>query len=159
MKIGVITISDTRAFDDDETGQIVTDALREYGFETFESVIVAGEMSQIRHAIRHMSESCSAIFTTGGTGFSPRDLTPEATASVLDRRADNLCDLIRARCGEHSQAGCLSRGVAGTVGDALVVNLPGSPESARHAIHAVGPILDEILRQLRGDGDRVGVGC
>jgi molybdopterin adenylyltransferase len=159
MKIGVITISDTRAFDDDETGQTVIEALKEYGFDTFETVIVADEMGQIRQAIRHMSETCSAIFTTGGTGFSPRDITPEATASVLDRRADNVCDLIRARCAEHSPGGCLSRGVAGTVGDALVVNLPGSPETARHAVHAIGNLLSEILRQLSGDGDRVGVVC
>lgn len=159
MKIGVITISDTRAFDDNETGQAVMEALREYGFDTFETVIVAGEMGQIRHALRHMSETCSAIFTTGGTGFSPRDMTPEATASVLDRRADNLCEMIRVRCAEHSPVGCLSRGIAGTCGDALVVNLPGSPDTARHAVHAIGTLLDEILRQLSGDGDRVGVGC
>jgi molybdopterin adenylyltransferase len=159
MKIGLITISDTRSFEDDDTGRTVMDALRQYGFDTFETVIVAGDQAQIRGAIRHMSQTCAAIFTTGGTGFSPRDVTPEATAAVLDRRADNLSDSIRASCAEHSPAGALCRGVAGMVGDALVVNLPGNPATAAHAVHAIGNLLGEVLRQLRGDPDSVGVGC
>lgn len=159
MKIGLITISDTRSFDDDDTGHAVMSALREYGFENFETVIVADEVGQIRHALRHMSETCAAIFTTGGTGFSPQDITPEATASVLDRRADCLCELIRCRCAEHSPASYLSRGVAGTLGNALVVNLPGSPAAAKHAAHAIGNLLGDILSQLRGEGDRVSVFC
>jgi len=159
MKIGLITVSDTRSFEDDDTGHRVMDALRDYGFDTFETVIVADELTQIRHAIRQMSGTCAAIFTTGGTGFSPRDNTPEATASVLDRRADNLSDLIRVRCAEHSPIGALSRGVAGMVGETLVVNLPGAPASAAHAIHAIGTLLGEIVRQLRGEPDNVGVGC
>jgi molybdopterin adenylyltransferase len=153
MKIGLITISDTRCFDDDDTGHTVMNALREYGFDTFETVIVAAEMAQIRHALRHMSETCAAIFTTGGTGFSPSDITPEATASVLDRRADNLCELMRCRASEFSQASYLSRGVAGMVGDALVINLPGSPLAAKHAVQAIGSLLNDILSQS------VGVGC
>ncbi|MBC8066179.1 MAG: MogA/MoaB family molybdenum cofactor biosynthesis protein [Chlorobia bacterium] len=159
MKIGLITISDTRSFEDDDTGHRVMEALREYGFDTFETVIVADEMSQIRHAIRQMSSSCSAIFTTGGTGFSPRDITPEATSAVLDRRADNLCELMRSRGADQAPESYACRGVAGTVGDALVVNLPGSPLAAKHSIHAIGPLLNQILCQLRGDGERVGVGC
>lgn len=159
MKIGIITISDTRSFEDDDSGQKVIEALRGYGFETFETVIVADELAHIRNAIRHMSNDSAAIFTIGGTGFSPRDVTPEATVAVLDRRADNLSDLIRARCSEHSPTGALTRGVAGMVGDTLVVNLPGSPTSAVHGLHAVGGMLERILCQLRGDPDRAGVGC
>jgi len=159
MKIGLITSSDTRCFDDNETGDAVRSVLRDYGFDTFETVIVADEVSQIRHAIRHMSESCAALFTLGATGFSPRDVAPEATASVLDRRADNLCEVIRAKCAEHAPAGYLSRGVAGMVGDSLVVNLPGSPDAAKHAVQAIANLLSEILCQLRGDGEPVGVGC
>jgi molybdopterin adenylyltransferase len=159
MKIGLITISDTRCFDDDETGHAVADTLREFGFNTFETVIVADEIGQIRHAIRHMSESCAALFTLGASGFSPRDVAPEATASVLDRRADNLCELIRSKCAERSPSSYLSRGVAGMVGDCLVVNLPGSPEAARHAAQALANLLNDILCQLRGDGEPVGAGC
>ncbi len=159
MKIGVITISDTRSYSDDETGQAVIDSLREFGFDTFESVIVADEVGQIRQALRHMSQECQALFTTGGTGFSPRDVTPEATASVLDRRADNLSDLIRARCAEMNPNGCLTRGISGMVGDCLVVNLPGTPAYARHGVQAIGTLLGGILCQLRGDGEHVGVGC
>lgn len=159
MKIGLITISDTHSFEDDDSGHRVMDALREYGFDTFESVIVADELAQIRHAIRQMSGTCSAIFTTGGTGFSPRDITPEATLAVLDRRADNLSELMRSRCADQAPESYLCRGVAGTVGDALVVNLPGSPIAAKHSIQAIGPLLNQILCQLRGDSERAGVGC
>lgn len=158
MRIGLITISDTRCFEDDETGKAVSDALRQYGFDSFENVIIAGELTQIRHALRHMSERCSVILTMGGTGFSPEDVTPEATANVLDRRADNLCELIRMRCGDHEPSAHLSRGIAGMIGDSLVVNLPGSPESAKRAVHAVGNLLPELVRQMRC-GDRAGTRC
>jgi len=159
MKIGIITINDTRSFEDDDSGRAVTQVLREFGFGEFETVIIAGEMGQIKQSIRHMSASCAAILTIGGTSFSPRDVTPEATAAVLDRRADNLANLIRAACSEHNPAGHLGRGVAGMVGDALVVNLPGSPQAAAQAARALGPVMDEILRQLRGAGEWAGVNC
>ncbi len=147
MVVGVITISDTRCFDDDLTGQAVTEALRGFGFERFQTVIIADEEAQIKQAIRQFSATCDLVFTTGGTGFSPRDKTPEATASILDRRADCLIELIHA----EAPGSRLSRGVAGTVGNALIVNLPGSTASAGRAILALGPVLNEVIAQMRGD--------
>jgi molybdopterin adenylyltransferase len=159
MRIGIITINDTRSFEDDDSGRGVTVALREFGFNEFETVIIASELGPIKQAIRQMSSNCAAILTIGGTGFSPCDVTPEATSAVLDRRADNLANLIRAACSEHNPAGHLGRGVAGMVGDALVVNLPGSPQAAANAARAIGPVLDEILHQLRGAGEWAGAHC
>lgn len=150
MVVGVITISDTRCFDDDLTGQAVTEALRGFGFERFQTVIIADEEAQIKQAIRQFSATCDLVLTTGGTGFSPRDKTPEATASVLDRRADCLMELIRCTSGE-APGPYLSRGVAGTIGNALIVNLPGSPASARRAIVALGAVLIDVIAQMRGD--------
>jgi len=159
MKIGIVTISDTRSFDDDLSGPGVVEALRALGYTDFTTVIVADDESQIKHAIRIMCEECAAIFTTGGTGFSQRDVTPEATAAILDRRADNLSELIRLKGLEHTPYSHMSRGVSGVIGTTLVVNLPGSPKGARQGVEAIGLLLEPILSNLRGDGCPVGGDC
>ncbi len=156
MKIGVVTVSDTRSFDDDLSGPAVVLALQGLGFDDFHTQIVADDEAQIKHALRHMCDDCAAIFTTGGTGFSAGDVTPEATAAILDRRADNLSELIRAKGLEHTPFSYLSRGVSGMIGTTLVVNLPGSPKGARQGIEAIGHLLEPILSNLRGDGCPVG---
>ncbi len=158
MKIGVITISDTRSFEDDLSGPAVVETLRELGFDSFTTMIIADDEGQIKHAIRHLCEECDAIFTTGGTGFSMRDITPEATAAILDRRADNLSELIRAKGLEHTPYSYLSRGIAGIIGSTLVVNLPGSPNAARQGIEAIALLIEPIIGNLRGDGCPVGPG-
>lgn len=159
MKIGIVTISDTRSFDDDLSGPAVAEALRALGYEEFTTMIVADDEAQIKHAIRLMCEECAAIFTTGGTGFSQRDVTPEATAALLDRRADNLSELIRLKGLEHTPFSHMSRGVSGVIGTTLVVNLPGSPKGARQGVEAIGLLLEPILSNLRGDGCPVGGAC
>lgn len=156
MKIGVITISDTRSFDDDLSGPAVVEALRGLGFSDFETIIVTDDATQIKHAIRQLTLSCAAVFTTGGTGFSPRDITPEATASLLDRRADNLSELIRLKGLDHTPFSHLSRGVAGVVDSSLVVNLPGSPHGARQGVEAIGHLIEPIVSNLRGEGCPIG---
>lgn len=156
MKIGVITISDTRSFEDDLSGPAVVNALRETGYTNFATAIVADDVGQIRQAIRHFAEECNAIFTTGGTGFSPRDVTPEATVALLDRRADSLCELMRLKGLDHTPYSHMSRGVAGTIGNTLVVNLPGSPSGATQGIEALSAVLVPILSNLAGDGCPVG---
>lgn len=147
--IGVITVSDTRVFETDESGPATIEALRILGFERFKSVLVKDEIEPIQSAIKSLGATCQAIFTTGGTGFAPRDVTPEATAPLLDRRADNLVELIRLKGLEKTPYSHMSRAVAGVMGSTLVVNLPGSPKGARESVEALGSLLALILEGLK----------
>lgn len=151
-KIGIVTVSDTRTSETDMSGPEVEAALRVLGFADFEYRYSPDEVESIREAILALSDVCVAVFTTGGTGFSPRDVTPEATSSVLDRRADNLSELMRLRGLDHTPYSHLSRGVCGVVGSALVINLPGSPQGARQGVEAIRHLLDPILKSLGGEG-------
>lgn len=152
-RIGILTVSDTRSRGEamDLSGPAAAEALRAVDFADFEFAIVPDEVDAIQSAIVRLCKVCDAVFTTGGTGFTPRDVTPEATAPLLDKRADNLMELIRMRGLEHTPLSHLSRGVAGVCGDVLIVNLPGSPKAARQGIEALAPLLPDILATLKGD--------
>lgn len=153
-RIGVITVSDTRSAGENEdlSGPAVVESLRALGYGGFETAIVPDEIEPIQATIRRFAGICKAVFTTGGTGFAPRDVTPEATAAILERRADNLVELMRLRGLEKTPLSHLSRGVAGMIGSTLVVNLPGSPKAAREGIEALAPLLGPILSAAAGGG-------
>lgn len=151
-RFAILTVSDTRTLDTDASGNAIEEQLRAVGATEVERRLVPDEREQITRAIIELSEGRDMVVTTGGTGFAPRDVTPEATLDALDRVAEGIAQLLRQRGAESTPFAWLSRGVAGTRGRTLVVNLPGSPTGAREGVEALAPILHHLLEQVRGGG-------
>ncbi len=145
----VLTVSDSVAAGtrEDRSGEVIAELLTQRGFHVVQRATVADGASNVAGALLELSADFhGVVVTTGGTGFSPTDQTPEGTSRVLERQAPGLSEAMRA----VNPLGRLSRGVAGTVGQALVLNLPGSPNGARENLDAVSDVLEHILELLSG---------
>lgn len=152
MNAAVLTISDgvARGERGDESGALLDELLAAEGYDVVRRV-VADERTEIAEAIEELSDECALVLTTGGTGVAPRDVTPEATASVLERQVPGIAEAIRADAATRTPHGLLSRGVAGIRGSALVVNLPGSPGGCRDGFAVLRPALGHALKLLAGE--------
>lgn len=145
----VLTVSDATfaGLREDRSGPALVGRLREIGFEVDETAVCPDGAGQVAKRLRGMADGFSGlIVTTGGTGFAPTDQTPEGTAAVLERQAPGLAEAMRAA----SPLGRLSRGVAGTVGACIVLNVPGSPAGAVESLDAVADVLGHALDLLAG---------
>ncbi len=157
INAAVLTISDsvntgTRA---DRSGPAVRERLEQLGWRVSVMEVVPDEAPQITSRLATLADGgqVSAIFTTGGTGVAPRDVTPEATRAALDREIPGLPELMRARGREATPLAALSRSVAGTRGRVLIVNLPGSPRGAVESLDAIVELAPHVLDLLRGQTD------
>ncbi len=156
MRAAVLTVSDgcadgTRI---DESGPHLRDRLAGAGFEIVATAVRPDEPQAVSDLLEHWADELNVdvILTTGGTGFSPRDRTPEATLAVVDRRADGLAEALRADGIKRTPHACLSRGVAGLRGSTLIVNLPGSLKAVRDGIDFLLPILPHAVKMIAGGG-------
>jgi molybdopterin adenylyltransferase len=149
VKAAVLTVSDgvSAGERDDESGDVLSDALGADGWEV-ERRLVPDDAGEIAAALRELSEENGLVLTTGGTGFGPRDVTPEATSAVLERAAPGISEAIRADALAKTPHGMLSRGTAGIVGRALVVNLPGSPGACRDGWAVLAPAVGHAVNLL-----------
>jgi molybdopterin adenylyltransferase len=153
MNAAVLTVSDgvSAGVREDRSGDVLADLLAEEGFD-IERRVVADDATEIADAIRALSEAgARLVLTTGGTGFAPRDVTPEATQTVIDREAPGLSEAIRSDAVARTPHALLSRGVAGLLGVTLVVNLPGSPGGCRDGFEVLRPALHHGLELAAGD--------
>lgn len=152
MRAAVLTVSDgVHAGErEDASGDTLEELLRDDGFDVLRRV-VPDEKELIAHAIGELADDALLILTTGGTGFAPRDVTPEATRTVLEREAPGIAEAIRADAVARTPHALLSRGIAGLKGKTLVVNLPGSPGGCRDGFAVLQPALRHGLELASGD--------
>ena len=149
MKAAVVTVSDGVAAGerDDRSGDLLAELLEAGGYEV-ERRVVADDRESITAVLVELAEVAALVLTTGGTGLGPRDVTPEATAEALDRPTPGIAEAIRADAIAKTPHGLLSRGVAGTRGSALLVNLPGSTGGCRDGYGILRPALEHALGLL-----------
>lgn len=151
FRVAVVTISDTRTPETDDSGRALMKLVDEMNWEISESFIVRDERELIAEMLRALVErgNSDLILTTGGTGFSKRDVTPEATRDVIEREAPGLAEAMRFQTAERTQFSMLSRGVAGIKGDVLIINLPGSTKGVRDCFSVIAPVLGHALEILK----------
>ena len=159
MLISVLTASDrcSKKLCDDKSGPLISELLSAMA-ETAEYVVVPDEKEIISEELIRLCDEVKSdiVFTTGGTGFAPRDVTPEATKAVIEKDVPGIPEAIRAKSLEITPKAMLSRAMAGIRGKTLIINLPGSPKAVRESLEVVIPVLEHAVETLSGDMQNCG---
>lgn len=152
----VVTVSDRShtGVRNDQSGPLLASLLADIGFIVDAVVVVPDEVGPVADALRDgVAAGIDLVVTTGGTGFAPRDVTPEATRRVLEREAPGLVEVLRAADRDRVPTSILSRGLAGITGGSVIVNLPGSSGGVRDGVAVLSPVIGHAIDQVRGGGD------
>jgi molybdenum cofactor synthesis domain-containing protein len=159
VKAAILTISTSVAAgrSEDTSGVRLAEHAREAGAEVVAQEVVTDDQAAITGALRRFSSpdaGVDLVFTTGGTGFTPDDVTPEATRAVIDRDAPGFAEAMRAEALRHTPMGIVSRGVSGIAGRTLIVNFPGNPKAITELFGVIAPTLGHVVQTLQGKGGR-----
>ena len=151
-------MSDTRALETDKSGELLVILLGGSGAIVVERSIVTDETESIRSKLAELVQSggIDLVLTTGGTGFAPRDNTPEATRSVIQREAPGIAEALRRETASKTPMAMISRAVAGIAGATLIINLPGSPKGVEECFEVIRPVLQHAVDLIRGETSHVG---
>lgn len=161
IKTGILTASDKGFAGNrtDESGKLIAELIGRIDAEVIHHVVVPDEKDIISANLKEMSDELGIdlILTTGGTGFSPRDVTPEATLAVIDRQVPGIPEAMRFKSLEMTSRAMLSRAVAGIRKSTLIVNLPGSPKGVRECLEVILPVLPHAIQILKGQTNECAV--
>jgi molybdopterin adenylyltransferase len=152
LTAAILTVSDTRSAGtrEDTTTALMAKTLDGIDIEIVATRLVPDEQDEIASAIVELCEGANLVLTSGGTGLAPRDVTPEATRSVIDREAPGIAEAMRAETAQFQRLAWLSRAIAGTRGRTLVINLPGNPKAVRECLGVLTPMLPHALKLASG---------
>ena len=154
LRAAVLVLSDSRTQKDDKSGKAILERLAKYGMEIKEYKIVADEQKVIESELVRLCDNLRVdiVLTSGGTGVGPRDVTPEATANVIEKPVNGISETLRAYGQRRTPLSMLSRGIGGVRGSTVIVNLPGSVRAVRESIHSLFPGILHIFQMLEGPG-------
>jgi molybdenum cofactor synthesis domain-containing protein len=149
----VVTVSDSRTENDDTSGAALVELLSGMDAQIVEKIIVSDNFEDLRQTLYSLTEreDANLIVTTGGTGFSPRDNTPEATRSVIEKEAQGLAEAMRSETLKKTPMAMLSRGVCGIRGNTLIINLPGSPNGVKECFEVIKLVLPHAINLINGE--------
>ena len=153
IKAAIVTVSDSRTVGDDLSGNKLAELMASVDAESVERIIVTDDLDGLRKTLCDLTEreDLNLILTTGGTGFGPRDNTPEATLAVIEREAPGLAEAMRRETAAKSPMAMLSRGVCGVRGHTLIINLPGSLTGVEECFDVIRPVLGHAINLLAGN--------
>ncbi|MGH9819219.1 MAG: MogA/MoaB family molybdenum cofactor biosynthesis protein [Pyrinomonadaceae bacterium] len=153
IKAAIITVSDSRNLSEDVSGNALSDLLKSVDAEIVERLVITDDLEPLRNMIYGLTEreDINLIITTGGTGFGPRDNTPEATLAVIEKEAPGIAEAMRRETAASTPMAMLSRGVCGIRGNTLMINLPGSPKGVKECFEVIRPVLQHAVNLINGN--------
>jgi molybdopterin adenylyltransferase len=154
MRVAILTVSTSAAagMRIDESGPLLASLASDAGFELVDTAVATDDAAEIEQRLRaYVADAIDVVLTTGGTGLTPDDVTPEATRAVIERELPGVAQALIAASLQHTPMGMLSRAVCGVAGSTIVINLPGSPRAVEQLFGVVAPVLEHAVAAVAGD--------